>query len=127
VDFLAPRDHGNTDGVDPDSCDEVVHVDAITLKRWICGLSISLSITWGNPGVQESSARIAGLMYAERGAVWVNGGRQKCGRTQAHGRSSFLNPVSIGASLVIGPCQWSFTNTGALRTGHSVWRCRRIL
>jgi hypothetical protein len=29
------------------------------------------------PGVQESSARIAGLMYAEREAVWVNGGGQK--------------------------------------------------
>ena len=23
VNFLAPRDHGNTDGVDPDSCDDV--------------------------------------------------------------------------------------------------------
>ena len=44
------------------------------------------------PGVQESSARIAGLVYAESEAVWVTVVRN-VGYEDERGEAIFLNPL----------------------------------
>lgn len=45
VDFLAPRDHGNTDGVDPDSCDDV-HVSDVLVDVGDDGVSVKSGLHW---------------------------------------------------------------------------------
>lgn len=52
------------------------------------------------PGVQESSARIAGLMYAEREAVWVNGGGQS-GQVEETKRTKGLDICFSGFSVCL--------------------------
>ena len=42
---LAPRDHGNTDGVDPDSCDDV-HVTDVTIDVGDDAVSVKAGLHW---------------------------------------------------------------------------------
>jgi polygalacturonase len=45
VNFLAPRDHGNTDGVDPDSCDDV-HVSDVLIDVGDDAVSVKSGLHW---------------------------------------------------------------------------------
>ena len=45
VDFRAPRDHGNTDGVDPDSCNGV-HVSDVLIDVGDDAVSVKSGLHW---------------------------------------------------------------------------------
>ena len=45
VNFFAPRDHGNTDGVDPDSCDDV-HVSDVLIDVGDDAVSVKSGLHW---------------------------------------------------------------------------------
>ena len=47
VNVLAPRDHGNTDGVDPDSCDNV-HVSDVLIDVGDDAVSVKSGLHWKN-------------------------------------------------------------------------------